>query len=275
MVHGHGQHVLVRPGAQQGDAQQRPGGDVERLAERFGDRRLQAGAVRHGAAQVGFGQVGFGQADAQLRVDNLYRLAVTRLERGAQRLVPPDDLVDGAQQHRPVERSPDVHGRGNDVAGVVRPELLEEPHPLLHHRDREDRAGLVPASVSFCRRSLSYRARFSGDRAARRSSSSVICRLPAQCGARFLVGQLVDLRQQFGREVPGTGRPARICRSGPSGPAPSAVPSGRAPMICSASRCTDAPSSRTDSGNVTLSWRSTSFLSSTAISESRPRSISG
>jgi hypothetical protein len=134
VVHGEEHHVVGCVQDEQRGAQQRPARQVEgvrRLGVAQAPRlplavgRRQAGKVHGGEAGGGGGQ------------DHLHGLALAgRGEDGAQRLVPADDLAQGAPQRAGIQRAAEPHPRGHVVGGAAGVELVDEPQALLRERQR-------------------------------------------------------------------------------------------------------------------------------------------
>src|ERR1051325_246803 len=69
--------------------------------------------------------------------DQLYGLSVLHGEGRAQRLVPPDDLIEAPSQGVNAQRSLHVHGSRNVVERVIRVESIKKPETLLGRRERQ------------------------------------------------------------------------------------------------------------------------------------------
>ncbi len=131
VVHDDDEHVLLRAHAQQQRPHGRRRGDVEALRRELGDPLadvLLGGGHRF---QVG--------GDGRGRHDQLGRFPVDHREPGAQRLVPLEDVGDGRAQRAAVEVAVETDGQHHVVGGGGRVELVDEPHPLLRQRHRDDR----------------------------------------------------------------------------------------------------------------------------------------
>ncbi len=133
MVQVEQQCVPLRTQAQQADAQQRPGGQVERPQHVFGG---QAAGVLHPLCLGQTRQVHHRQFLRGRRVDDLGGLARLGGKGGAQRLMAANDLRDGALQRGHVQRSVHDERGGHVVLRAARLQLVEEPQPLLGERQR-------------------------------------------------------------------------------------------------------------------------------------------
>ncbi len=103
-----------------------------------GDGRLGAGqAERLGHRVRGGGHVRGAHLHPRGGEDHLLRAVVAQAEAGAEHLVAPDHLVQGAAQRRAVERAAQPHGQ-RQVEGRRRGvELVLEPDPLLREGERD------------------------------------------------------------------------------------------------------------------------------------------
>ncbi len=131
VVHGEQQDVFVGGQAQELHPHERPGAQVEGAGELPARQCLDA-FLAFGAAQVL--ALLDGQFQLAALVHDLHGLAVGLLERGAQRLVPADDLGEAAAPELHVERAVHAYRRRDVVGGAARVELVEEPHALLGER---------------------------------------------------------------------------------------------------------------------------------------------
>ena len=131
VVHGDEEEVLRLGKPHEGGAQERPPGEVEGTP----------GVLRREALRL-FGppgQVHHGEVKGSRGRDPLHGPAALTRERGAQGLVPADDLRQrpgeggGIERPREADRARDVIGR---VSGL---EAVEEPEPLLAEGERERR----------------------------------------------------------------------------------------------------------------------------------------
>src|SRR5262249_59154191 len=97
VVHRQEQQVVLPAQDGQGEAHERPAGEVEgggEIGRGQAPRLPLAGLRREG------GEVEARQRQRRRRLDHLHRLAIHDVEAGAQRLVPADDLGEAAGPHR-------------------------------------------------------------------------------------------------------------------------------------------------------------------------------
>ncbi len=142
MVLGEERPVVVRRGAQEDGAQQRPARQIE------GPRRLLADQ----AAELGFApRQGEGRGVDQRqrrrglrrRQDHLHRELAAQGEDRAQRLVPRHDAGERPRQGGPVEIARQAHRRRHVVDRRAGHQLVDEPEPLLGEGERRLRAGAL------------------------------------------------------------------------------------------------------------------------------------
>ncbi len=139
VVHDQGQHMLVRRGAHQQGAQQRPLGQVERSRHPLADlaggppgRVPVAGRVHElGGERSGFGDPDLGGALG------------SGGEAHPQRLVPGEQSGECGVQRGAVQRAAQPAGRGQGPGGGARRELVHEPEAFLPAGER-DRAARGP-----------------------------------------------------------------------------------------------------------------------------------
>ncbi len=122
------EHGLALVQACQQRAEERPARQVEgaRGLRRHPPQRLRL-PLRGGEG----GQVQHRERHRARRLDHLHGRALHLGEDGAQRLVPADDLRQGALQHRGVRSLVEAEGPGQVVDGVPRLQLVDEPEPPL------------------------------------------------------------------------------------------------------------------------------------------------
>ena len=117
--------------------------DDQRAEDRAG-REVEAAAAldAHPPAGLGVGvdppaQVDDAQVARAWRPDDLHRTPVDGRVRGAQHLVPPDDLVERAPERVDAQPAPEAAGDRDVVRPRDRLELVEQPDALLRERQRE------------------------------------------------------------------------------------------------------------------------------------------
>ena len=130
----HQQRVLPRGDAEQGGADERSPGEVERTPRFVArePRQLPPAEILRQPLQIDQRNL-----EGRRRCDRLDGAVLTGLERGAQRLVPADDLAEGAAQGVQVEPAGQADGAVHVVERVVRRQAVEEPQALLGERERQ------------------------------------------------------------------------------------------------------------------------------------------
>jgi hypothetical protein len=133
------QQVLVGAEAEHLTADQRPGGQVHRLAGRRGD----AGTDLHGAlGRWQAGEVGHHQRPRHRFAGLLNGRAVgAGGEPHAQAVVTGEQQVERAAQRLDVERPGEAAHQGQQVRVAGRYDLLQVPHPVLRRRHRRPHIG--------------------------------------------------------------------------------------------------------------------------------------
>ena len=134
MVHDHQGDVLLRGQPQQGDAQERPAGQVEGTPRLLGRQppRLRLPITFRQTAQVDDRQV-----QRQIGGDSLGRLSPFGGEGRPQNLVPADDLLQALFQRRSASSSAGQANGGRNVVGrAAGLPLVEEPEALLGEGER-------------------------------------------------------------------------------------------------------------------------------------------
>jgi hypothetical protein len=129
VVRDHAEHGLVRPDAEEGGPEERPRRQVHEPHGLVGQHAGQPGLA--GARR----RLGDGQRRAPWG-DHLLDLPGHHAQRGAQRLVPGDDRVDGGGEGPGVQRATQAVGLRHVVGRAGRQEAIEEPQPLLAGRGR-------------------------------------------------------------------------------------------------------------------------------------------
>jgi hypothetical protein len=127
---------------EQGGAQERPAQQVERPPRLLAGqpvRLLLPEGRRQGA------QVHHGQRPGMERLHDLHRLAMDDREAGAQRLMAPRRLGEGALQGRFVQRTAQVQGLEHVVDRAARAQLVHDPEALLGEGGVEGLAARHPA----------------------------------------------------------------------------------------------------------------------------------
>ena len=138
--------MLALAHLQQCESHERAMLEVKWPPRRGDDPLTNLGLGRHAHIDERYGQ-------RQRRSDDLDGPPLVHDERGAQRLVPPDESAEGLFQGRRVQVAPEVD-RGSDVIGrVTRLELVQEPELFLGKRKRDVlllrvRRGHVGAAVA-------------------------------------------------------------------------------------------------------------------------------
>src|SRR5581483_8129903 len=137
MVQIHEEAIAVVLELEEPRPEQGPASQVERSPGLFSDQPL---GLLVALAFRELAEVHERQREPRGGAHDLGRLPVDQLERGSQRLVPAQDLVQAPLQRRYVDRSAQRQRDRDVVGGGARGELLEEPEPLLGERERQ-RAG--------------------------------------------------------------------------------------------------------------------------------------
>ena len=136
MVHRQQQHVLRVAQPQQRGAQQRARAPGRRAAAPPRRRSRRASASR--ASRGRRARSTTGSAQRRGRVDELHGLPVAWRERGAQRLVARDELLEGALAAPRTSSAPSSRSADGDVVGgAAGLELVEEPQALLREGQRQ------------------------------------------------------------------------------------------------------------------------------------------
>ncbi len=218
------QHVVLFTQSQQSRPEERARREVEgpprpvedlsphlRLARRLGGAR----------------EILYRQREAPEGRDDLHGSPFALLERGPQRLVPPDDLPQRALQGRTVQRAAQPERVGQVVEGAPRMQAVQEPEPLLRERHRLGAWPADPLGQDPPEELLFFAAGQSGDGRGRRGHSGAILRLGSSGGG--------PARRPRAHRAPGAGgtdwkrsSPARRPRPGDRRSGASAS-SGRAP----------------------------------------------
>ncbi|KWV69693.1 hypothetical protein PFLuk1_02876 [Pseudomonas fluorescens] len=126
MLHQH-QHMVVLGQAQQGDPQQRPMQQVERLGDHLRDPRLEAGIVAVDLLDI----------DPALGVNDLNRAGGVLTEIRAQAFMASQQAIKALLQRGQVQRPVQPQGAGDVIRGAGRVQLPEEPLALLGIRQRQ------------------------------------------------------------------------------------------------------------------------------------------
>jgi hypothetical protein len=175
VVHGQEEDVLLRRKPEQLGVEERPGRQVE------GAPRLGRGAALQLRLPLRLGepaQVAARQFQRAPGEHHLHRLPLLHLEHGAQHLVPPHDLAQGAVQRVRVQRPLQQEHGGDVVERVPRVHLVHEPEALLGERERKDedfllvlRPGEAGLGVELLRERVHLPCRFTAEKksGARRS----------------------------------------------------------------------------------------------------------
>ncbi len=129
MVDGDEEDVLLGVQAQQGGAEERTSGEIERTHRLFTRESPDFGLLVSS-------QVHHRHREVRGGVNDLDGLAAVLREGGPQRLVALDERAEAVLQGRDIQHSGDLEGDGNVVGGIAWLELVDEPQALLGEGQR-------------------------------------------------------------------------------------------------------------------------------------------